>query len=376
MSINFDKISTPCYVLDEAKLISNLEKFKYIREKADVQILVALKAFSFFSEFPLLRKYLDGAEASSLNEARLAYEEMKVKAHVYSPAYLPEEFDELISYASYISFNSLNQWERYKHKIQKNIFSGLRINPEYSEIQTGIYNPAAEGSRFGICRESIGDILPEGITGLHFHLLCENNSFTLERVLGAVKDKFDILLKQAKWLNLGGGHLITHSDYDIEHLIKILRSFKKEYPNLELFLEPGQSVGLNTGYLVTSVLDIVDNHGIQTAIFDASFTCHMPDVLEYPYRPNIVGANRLGKGKYKYRLGGVTCLAGDIVEEYGFDKPLKVGDKLIFEDQIHYTMVKNNHFNGVKLPSIAIWTKQDEFVLRKEFSYETFKNRL
>ena len=376
MNVDFNQIPTPCYVLDEHLLRANLEKFARVKREAGVNVICALKGFSFYYSFKMLKDYLDGAAASSLHEARLCKEELGVGAHVYSPAYLEKDFDELLKYASGISFNSLSQWEQFKSRIPNEIKCGLRINPEYSEIKTDIYNPAIPASRLGVIAEKLGDELPDGITGLHFHVLCENNSYTLERTLVEVERRFGKHLKQCEWINMGGGHLITHPDYDIDHLIQVLNNFKQKFPHLKIVLEPGQSVGLNTGYLVTSILDIVDNRGTKTIVFDASFTCHMPDVLEAPYRPDILGAGKPGEYAYTYRLGGLTCLAGDVIGDYSFPKALEKGSKLVFLDMAHYTMVKNNTFNGVRLPSIAIRDRAGSIRMVRTFHYEDYRNRL
>ena len=376
--IDFSQVPSPCYVLEDSRLRKNLEKLNDVQQQANVQIICALKGFSMYSTFPMVRQYLSGATASSLHEARLCFEEMQHKAHVYSPAYLEREWEELAGYTSHISFNSLNQLAQFGERAKaKGISCGLRINPQYSEIETDMYNPCIAGSRLGITRNHLGDTLPEGIEGLHSHTLCENDSYTLERTLQAIEARFGDLLKQAKWLNLGGGHLITRADYDTEHLIGILKGLKSRYPNLKIILEPGSAVGWQTGYLTSTVLDIVDSQGINVAILDISFAAHMPDTLEMPYKPKILGAyHEAQTGKPTYRMGGMTCLAGDFYGDYSFDEPLKIGDSLIFDDMIHYTMVKTTTFNGVGLPSIGIWRENDTFELVKSFGYESFKDRL
>ncbi|MEA5427406.1 carboxynorspermidine decarboxylase [Arcicella lustrica] len=376
--IDFSQIPSPCYVLEDRLLRKNLELLQYVQQQAGIEIICALKGFSMFSTFPMVRQYLAGATSSSLHEARLAFEEMGSKAHVYSPAYLDKEFDELLSYSSHISFNSLNQFEKFKEKsIANGISCGLRINPQYSEVETDMYNPCIAGSRLGITRNQLGDTLPEGIEGLHSHTLCENDSYTLERTLKAIEERFGDLLKQAKWLNLGGGHLITRADYEPEHLISVLKGLKSRFPNLKIILEPGSAVGWRTGYLTSTVLDIIDSQGINVAILDVSFAAHMPDTLEMPYKPKILGAHQEPvAGKHTYRFGGMTCLAGDFYGDYSFDEPLKIGDSIVFDDMIHYTMVKTTTFNGVNLPSIGIWREDDTFDLVKSFGYESFKDRL
>ena len=377
--IDFSKIPSPCYVLEERLLRRNLEILKRVQDESGVSIICALKGYSFFSSFDLVRQYLKGATASSLNEAKLCFEEMKSEAHLCAPAYLDYEFDELMRLCSHITFNSISQWEKFKNRIQhhsKKISCAIRINPEYSEIGTDLYNPAIPGSRLGVTIDKFPDKLPEGIEGLHFHVLCENDSYTLERTLKVIEEKFGHLIKQCKWINFGGGHLITREDYNVEHLIKILKDFRARNSNIEVILEPGEAVGFRTGYLVSTVQDIVGNKGIKVAILDISISTHMPDCFEMPYKPNIVGATDAVPEKQAYRMGGISCLAGDYVGDYSFDKALQVGDKIIFEDMIHYTMVKTTTFNGVGLPSIGILTEQDEFKLVRQFGYEDYKNRL
>jgi carboxynorspermidine decarboxylase len=373
----YPSIPSPCYVLEENLLIANLELLHRVQQEAGMEIICALKGFSFYHEFPLIKQYLAGATASSLHEARLAYEEMGVKPHVYSPAYLESEWVELVSYAGHITFNSLNQYNQYKDRAHAaGISCGLRINPEYAEVETDMYNPCVAGSRLGIRRSDLGD-LPAGIEGLHSHTLCENDSFVLERTLKVIEEKFGDLLPTMKWLNLGGGHLITRSDYDVAHLIGLLKGFRQKYPNLQIILEPGSAVGWQTGFLKSTVLDIVESAGIMVAILDVSFAAHMPDTLEMPYKPRIRGANSEPEtGKPTYRFGGMTCLAGDYYGDYSFEKELQIGDEIILEDMIHYTMVKTTTFNGVNLPSIGKLDSNQKFHLLKTFGYESFKDRL
>jgi carboxynorspermidine decarboxylase len=376
--IDFSAIPSPCYVLEDRLLRKNLTLLQYVQQQAGIEIICALKGFSMFSTFPMVRQYLAGSTASSLNEARLGFEEMGSKTHVYSPAYLEKEFDELMTYAGHISFNSLAQFDTFKERaINNGISCGLRINPQYSEVETDMYNPCIAGSRLGITRNQLGNTLPEGIEGLHSHTLCENDSYTLERTLKAIEERFGDLLSQAKWLNLGGGHLITREDYDPEHLIAVLKGVKTRFPNLKIIMEPGSAVGWRTGYLTSTVLDIIDSQGINVAILDVSFAAHMPDTLEMPYKPKILNAHQEPvEGKPTYRFGGMTCLAGDFYGDYSFDKPLAIGDSIVFDDMIHYTMVKTTTFNGVNLPSIGIWRENDTFDLVKTFGYESFKDRL
>jgi carboxynorspermidine decarboxylase len=373
----YPSIPSPCYVLEENLLLANLELLKRVQLEAGIEIICALKGFSFYHEFKLVKQYLAGATASSLHEARLAFEEMGVRPHVYSPAYLESEWEELVSYAGHITFNSLNQYHQYKDRaIAAGTSCGLRINPEYAEVETEMYNPCIAGSRLGIRRSDLGE-LPVGIEGLHSHTLCENDSFVLERTLAVIEEKFGDLLPQLKWLNLGGGHLITRADYDVNHLIGLLSAFREKYPNLTIILEPGSAVGWQTGFLKSTVLDIVESAGITVAILDVSFAAHMPDTLEMPYKPRIRGANSEPEiGKPTYRFGGMTCLAGDFYGDYSFENPLAIGDEIILEDMIHYTMVKTTTFNGVNLPSIGKLDPNGEFHLYKKFGYESFKDRL
>ncbi len=374
----FDNVSSPCYLLEEELLIKNLELISKVRDEAGVQIILAFKAFSMWSVFDRVAEYLDGATASSLNEARLCYEEMRSKAHTYSPAYLPREFQEIMKYSSHITFNSLSQFEQYKGTVMNaldSISMGLRVNPEVSNIETDLYNPAAKGSRLGEDKANLKNGLPAGIEGLHFHALCENNSYDLEKVLNNFEKYYGHLLKDIKWVNFGGGHLITKKGYDTEHLIQLLIKFRKKY-DVDIVLEPGSAIAWETGYLISSVLDIVDHHGVKTAILDISFTCHQPDTLEMPYRPKIIGASDPVENKPTYRLGGVSCLAGDYINEYSFEEELKIGDKVIFKDMIHYTMVKTTMFNGVTHPDIAIKKIDGSVEVLRRFNYDDFKYRL
>ena len=378
MPIDFQKLPSPCYVLEEHKLRRNLEILQRVQKEADVEIICALKGFAMFSTFPMLRQYLAGATASSLHEARLCFEEMKSEAHLCSPAYIEKEFKDLIHYCNHITFNSLNQWNHFRpylEKSAKKIHAALRINPEYSEVTTDIYNPCLAGSRLGIRHTQLGQNLPEGINGLHFHSLCENDSYTLERTLNAIEKNFAKLLHQADWINMGGGHFITASGYDIPHLIQLLRNFKEKY-NLKIILEPGGTIAYRTGFLLATVLDILDSKGTKAVIMDASVSNHMPDCIEMPYKPEILHAKNAKAGEVAYRIGGMTCLAGDYVGDYAFDTPLKIGDRLIFKDMMQYTMVKNNTFNGINLPSIGIWKEAETFELVRSFGYEDYKGRL
>jgi len=377
MKSAYPHIPSPCYVLEEKKLIDNLKLLEKVRKATGVKIILALKGYAMWSTFPLIKKYLDGATASSLHEALLIYEEMGVKAHTYAPAYLPEEFPDIFRISSHVTFNSLYQWELYKkYFAHSHVKAGLRINPEYSEIKHDIYNPAIRGSRLGIIKNHLPQNLPEGISGLHFHVMCEQDSYVLERVLQEVEKKFNEYFSQISWLNMGGGHLITHKTYQVEHLIQVLLSFRSKYPWLEIILEPGEAIGWETGFLKSTVLDIVENNGIRTAILDVSFSAHMPDTLEMPYKPIIRGASEPNKYPYVYRMGGVTCLAGDYMGDYSFPEPLQIGDEIIFEDMIHYTMVKTTFFNGVKHPSIGVIKSDGSFQLLRKFTYLDYKNKL
>ena len=377
MDIDISTLPTPSYLVDQRLLIKNLELLSSVKERTGCKILLAQKAFSMFSVYPLIAKYLDGVTSSGVMEARLGYEEMGKEVHTYAPAFADHEMDDVIRYSDHIVFNSFHQWNKFKDKVKnsgKQIECGLRLNPKYSEIDTDIYNPCFTGSRLGITPEQFQPDQLDGIDGLHFHTMCEQNSDTLERTLKGVDDTFGSYIKQMKGLNFGGGHHITRSDYDIETLIRCIQ-FAQDTYGVQVYLEPGEAVALNTGYLVSTVLDTIEN-GMHLAILDTSAACHMPDVLEMPYRPHIIGAGLPNEKTYTYRLGGPTCLAGDIIGDYSFDAPLKEGDKLIFCDMAHYTMVKNNTFNGMNLPSIALYSQENGLQIIKQFGYEDFKSRL
>lgn len=378
MAINYDQIPSPAFVLEEELLVKNLELMQGVQESSGASIILALKGFSMWSVFPLVGRYLKGATASSLNEARLIFEEMGKKAHTYAPAYKQEDFAGLLKYSSHLTFNSLSQFKRFIPEIQafpEKVSIGLRVNPEYSDVETEMYNPCAVGSRLGILHTDLVEGLPPEIEGLHFHTLCESSAQALEKTLESFEARFGKYLPQLKWVNFGGGHLMTRKGYDVDHLIRIISDFKSRY-DLEVILEPGSAVAWQTGVLVSEVLDIVENKGVKTAIVDVSFTAHMPDTLEMPYRPKITGATDPVTGKPTYRIGGVSCLAGDFMYEYSFDAALEVGQKLIFEDMIHYTMVKTTMFNGVQHPRIAIWRPDQTLDVVREFHYEDFKGRL
>ena len=366
-------IPSPCYVLEEEKLIRNLELMKRVQEESGVKIILALKGFSMWSCFDIIKPYLHGATASSVWEARLAAE-MGKEVHAYAPAYKQADIAELAQLVHHLSFNSLSQWQRYKNEL-KGVSLGLRINPEHQEADTPLYDPAAPGSRLGIRASELEGVDLTGIEGFHCHNLCECDSFATARTLQAIEARFGRWLGQLKWLNLGGGHLMTRKGYDVQHLITTLREFKTRYPHLNVILEPGSAVAWQTGPLIAEVVDIVSNEG-NIAILDVSATAHMPDVLEMPYRPTVLNAGLAGEKDYDFKLGGNSCLAGDVIDTYSFDHPLQVGDRLQFEDMMHYTMVKTTFFNGVEHPSIGILRKDGTFELVRKFHYDDFKNRL
>lgn len=378
--IDLSKVPSPCYVMEEELFRRNLQLIRSVKDRTDVNIILAFKAFALWKSFPIVREYIGQSTASSVAEARLAFEEMGSPAHTYAPSYTDDEFPVLLNYSSHITFNSLSQFERFYPQVKssgKPVKCGLRINPEFSVVETDLYNPSAPGSRLGVTADKLGNNLPEGITGLHIHNLCENNSYALEETLKAVESKFGHLFSQIEWLNLGGGHLMTHKDYDIEHLIGLLKDLKSHYPHLEIIMEPGSAFAWQTGPLVSTVTDIVENHGVKTAMLNVSFACHMPDCLEMPYKPVIRGAYQEAvAGKPTYRMGGNSCLSGDFMGDWSFDETLKVGDRIVFEDMIHYTIVKTTMFNGVSHPSIGLWTKENKFVLYRQFGYEDYKNRM
>jgi carboxynorspermidine decarboxylase len=375
--MNYLQLPSPCFVVDENRLRKNLALIREVQDRSGAQLILAFKAFALWKVFPIVKEYIYYSTASSLAEARLAFEEMGSPAHTYAPAYSDKEFDAIVEHSSHITFNSIQQFEKFYPRTQFfNISCGIRINPDFSDVGTDLYNPCSPGSRLGVVAENLGDKLPDGVEGLHFHTLCESNSFDLERTLVAVEKKFGNYLKQVKWLNMGGGHLMTREGYNTEHLIQLLQSFKAKYPHLHLILEPGSAFVWRTGELVSTVLDIVENKGVKTAMLDVSFSCHMPDCLEMPYKPAIVGATDPIEGKPTYRMGGNSCLAGDFVGSWSFEHELKTGDRIIFEDMIHYTLVKTTMFNGVSHPSIGLWTTNNEFKLLREFGYEDYKGRM
>lgn len=372
-------LETPCYVVNETRVEENLKKLQYVQEQAGCKILLAFKGFAMWSLAPLVRKYLPGVAASSVFEAQLGAKEFGGELHVYAPAYSEDDIQEHLKMAGHIVFNSVNQWAKYKKTLQQypEIKTAVRINPEHRETDTEIYDPSAPNSRLGINLKNFTENLDklEGISGLHFHNLCELNCDALERTLAVVEEKFGFYFDKISWINFGGGHHITRPDYDVEGLIRLIKNFKEKY-GLEVYLEPGEATALNTGVLISTVMDVFNN-GKELAILDTSATAHMPDVLEMPYRPFIENAGEPGKKGFTYRLGGLTCLAGDVIGDYSFDQQLKEGDKLIFGDMAHYTMVKNTMFNGVQLPAIYIFNSETkQLKLVRKFGYEDYKNRL
>lgn len=373
-------LPSPCYILSEEALLANLQMLDLVQKEAGVKIICALKGYAFWPSFPLINDWLSGATASSVNEARLIAEEMGCEAHTYAPVYTDNDFEQLLMYSSHLTFNSLGQYNRFREQaaaFPKKVSLGLRINPEYSEIETDLYNPAVPGSRLGILRDDMSDTLPEGIEGLHFHVLCENDSYALERCLNATEEKFSDLIKQCRWFNMGGGHHITRADYDIPHLIGLLQDFRSRYPNLEeVILEPGEAVGWQTGVLTSTVEDIVENKGVKIAMLNVSFACHMPDCLEMPYTPEVKGAQISDSGNFVYRLGGNSCLSGDFMGMWSFDHELQVGEEIVFEDMIHYTTVKTNMFNGISHPSIGMLHTDGTLEILREYGYEDYRNRM
>jgi len=373
--LDFDSVPSLCFIQDEDALVKNLSLIKELRKNAGIKVILALKAFANWHHFPLMKQYLDGATASSLYEARLIFDKMKDRAHTYAAVYEEEEFDKILYYSDYLTFNSLSQLEKYRDRIAGSKVSfGLRINPEYSPVETDLYNPCAPGSRLGITAEHLKK-LPEGIEGFHFHALCESTALDLVNVVKAIEEKFGDMLFYVKWLNLGGGHGLTSGKYDLTKLIFLCKKLKAKY-DLEVIMEPGSAILWNTGVLVTRVEDIISANGVQTLMINASFTAHMPDTLEMPYRPEIVGANKEGEGKFQYRIGGTSCLAGDFLEPYGFAEEVEIGDRIIFKDMMHYTTVKTTMFNGVRHPVLGTWSKEKGYKTLREFNYNDFYKRM
>ena len=396
---NINSIPSPCYVMEEDLLRRNLSLIKSVAERADVEIILAFKAFALWKSFLIFREYIAHTTASSPYEARLAFEEFGSPAHTYSPAYEEDTFPEILRCSSHITFNSLSQYERFyplvkQYQIEKSggeapshsaISLGLRVNPEYSEIETELYNPCAPGSRFGILASQLPSVLPDGIEGFHIHCHCESGADVFARTLQHIEEKFSIWFPQIQWINFGGGHLMTRKGYDVELLISTLQGFHQRYPHLKVILEPGSAFAWETGPLVSRVVDIVENKGIQTAILNVSFTCHMPDCLEMPYHPAVRGAETIEdissidesiNRKHLYRLGGNSCLSGDFMGYWLFDHPLEIGENIIFEDMIHYTTVKTNMFNGIHHPAIGLLHTDGTFELYRNFTYEDYKNRM
>ena len=382
MKIN--EIPTPFYIVYENRLRRNLELINRVKREAEVNIIMAFKANALWRTFPIIQEYCTASTASSLNEMELALDCLGNEVHSYCPAYTPLTIGRYLEGSTHITFNSLNQWERFKNDVVKHnstngkrhVSPGVRVNPQCSVIETDIYNPALPGSRFGVTAEIIGDKLPDGIEGMHFHALCESTSFDLEKVLEAFEAQFGKYLSQVKWVNMGGGHLMTREGYDVEHLISLLKEFKSRYPWLDVILEPGSAFTWRTGDLITSVVDVVENQGVKTAIIDASFACHMPDCLEMPYQPQITESVEVNKSLPTYRLGGNSCLSGDFIGDWSFEEPLEIGDKLTLEDMNHYTTVKTNMFNGIQHPSIVLCRADGECEYLRQYTYEDYKSRM
>ena len=379
----FNQIKMPAYILEEEKLRRNLSLIKGVADEAGIEIILAFKAFALWKTFPIFREYINSTTASSLSEARLAYEEFGAPAHTFSPAYTDLEIEDIARMSSHLTFNSLSQYSRHHTKAletNSNLKLGVRVNPEYSEVGTDIYNPCAPGTRFGVLASQLPERLPEDITGFHCHCHCESGADVFQRTLVHIEEKFSKWFDQLEWINFGGGHLMTRKDYDIRLLIDILKGFKKRYPNLKVILEPGSAFAWQTGPLVSHVVDIVENKGIKTAILDVSFTCHMPDCLEMPYWPTVRGAETIegeyGKGENIYRLGGNSCLSGDWMQSWKFDHALQIGETVIFEDMIHYTTVKTCTFNGITHPDICLLKKNGELQVLRHFDYQDYKNRM
>ena len=377
------QVETPMYIVEENLLRANLSLIRDVAQRADVEIILAFKAFALWKTFPIVREYINSTTASSLSEARLAYEEFGAPAHTFSPAYTDSEIDQIAKCSSHLSFNSLSQYERMREKARNanaQLSFGLRVNPEYSEISTLLYNPCAPGTRFGVSADKLSAQLPSDIEGFHCHCHCESGADVFQRTLVHIEEKFAGWFPQLKWINFGGGHLMTRKDYDVELLVALLKDFHKRYPWLKVILEPGSAFAWQTGPLVAQVVDIVEDKGIKTAILDVSFTCHMPDCLEMPYQPDVRGAESVemerAMEKNTYRLGGNSCLSGDFMGSWRFDHPLEIGEKLIFEDMIHYTTVKTNMFNGITHPSISMLKSDGKLQKMRVFGYSDYKNRM
>lgn len=373
----------PIYLLEEEKLRANLSLIKKVADETDVKIILALKAYALWKTFPIFRQYIHATTASSLYEARLAFEEFGSKTHTYSPAYCEDEIAEIVKYSSHLTFNSLTQYTRYHvlcKQIAPRLSIGLRVNPAYSEVGTALYNPCAPGSRFGVTADKLPSTLPADIEGFHCHCHCESGADVFERTLKHIEEQFSAWFQQLKWINFGGGHLITRKDYDVPRLIRMLCQFHKRYPWLEVILEPGSAFGWQTGDLLANVVDIVEDHGIRTAILNVSFTCHMPDCLEMPYQPEVIGSVSVDESHAHevnvYRLGGNSCLSGDFMGYWRFAHPLEIGERIIFKDMLHYTTVKTNMFNGIHHPSIALLHTNGTVEMLREYGYEDYKSRM
>jgi len=379
LTYDVNRVPSPCYLIDLGLLEKNLKVLQLVQARTGCKILLALKGFAAWSTFGLCRQYLAGAAASSLHEAKLAREFFDKEVHLCAPGYRDDEMEDFIRIVDDIVFNSFTQWMHFRDRVltaPRKIRCGIRVNPMHSEVKTKIYDPCAPGSRLGTLREFFREDQLDGITGLHFHTLCELNADSLARTLPAVDTHFGDIIRRMEWMNFGGGHHITRPDYDVDLLCNLITDFYHRYPNIKtIYLEPGEAIALNTGFLVTEVLDIVNN-GMEIALLDTSAACHMPDVIEMPYRPQIIGAGQPGEFAHTYRLGGLTCLAGDVIGDYSFPEPLKPGDRLVFTDMAHYTMVKNNMFNGVNLPSIALYSETEGMKILRRFGYEDYRSRL
>jgi carboxynorspermidine decarboxylase len=371
-------VPAPCFVLEEARLRANLELLQRVQNESGAKVILALKGFALYHAFPLIRRYLPGTTASSLYEARLGHEEFGGEVHACAPVYPPHEIETLLGYVSHITFNSLSEWERHAPAVRAcggRVSAAIRVNPEHTEVATGLYNPGVPGSRLGVPAGELGDRLPDGVEGLHFHTLCECGADALERTLAALEARFGPLLEQARWLNLGGGHLVTRADYDVDLLIGLLRGLRERY-DLAVILEPGAAVAWQTGVLVSTVLDRVEHRGVRTLMLDVSFAAHMPDCLEMPYKPRVRGARDPQPGETGWRLGGMTCLAGDSLGDYVFDAEPAVGDRLVFEDMMHYTLVKTTMFNGVPHPPVAIRRENGDLDVVRTFGYDDYRRRM
>lgn len=382
------KMAIPIYIIEEEKLRRNLRLIVDVARRADVEIILAFKAFALWKTFPVFREYIHATTASSLNEARLAVEEFGAPAHTFSPAYVDDEIDQIAACSSHLTFNSLSQYERYHERVGKRCSMGLRVNPEYSEVGTLLYNPCAPGTRFGVTADKLPDVLPADVEGMHCHCHCESGADVLERTLVHIEQKFSRWFPQLKWLNLGGGHLMTRKDYDVDLLVELLQGLHKRYPWLRIILEPGSAFAWQTGPLVSHVVDIVEDHGIRTAVLDVSFTCHMPDCLEMPYFPDVRGAEHVDEPEVRpaagpasgnahvYRLGGNSCLSGDFMASWRFDHELQPGEEVVFEDMIHYTTVKTCMFNGITHPALGMLHSDGKLEILRQFGYEDYRNRM